>query len=147
MTKQIKLSYPGGSNPYAKFNKLFIFNPFNISNTNLPLRDTNYRCYASNRKKLKDYSLISNTLRKLESSFAAPLNGFRSNEDTQRFIETFVYNEFDNNVKEKTNYVANIDTSILGATVSNYVSGKLKTLNNYIDSLFEVAEHDFLLLR
>ena len=77
----------------------------------------------------------------MDSSFSA--DGFRANDDTQRFIESYVQTEFDNNVDTKPNYVAKVDTSILGAPVSNYIHGKTDLLNVYIDSLFEAVEHEF----
>ena len=98
------------------------------------------RFYASGSKGQKDYSLISNTLRKLDSSLA--VNGFVVNESSQRFIESFVYNEFESNTTKRPNYIASIDTNILGSTVSNYINSKLDMLNTYIDSLFEVSKQN-----
>lgn len=98
------------------------------------------RFYASTSKGNKDYSLISNTLRLMDSSFTT--NGFIANNDTQRFIESFVYNEFSSSVVVKPNYVAHVDTNILGVTVSSYINSKVDILNTYVDSLFEVTKQD-----
>lgn len=98
------------------------------------------RFYASTTKGKKEYSLISKTLRKLDSSLS--VNGFVANNDTQRFIESFVYNENTNNVDAKPNFIASVDTSILGGAVSNYVNNKLDMMNTYIDSLFKVVKQD-----
>ena len=89
---------------------------------------------------VKDSSLISNTLRILDSSLTA--NGFIANNDTQIFIESFVQDEFVSSTNVKSNYVASVDISIVGDTVSKCVNSKLYILNTYIDSLYESAEHD-----
>lgn len=68
--------------------------------------------------------------------------GFIANEKTQKFIEGFVYSEFSSNTVTKPNYVANVNTNLLGNVLATYVNSKIGMLNTYIDSLLEVTKQD-----
>ena len=97
------------------------------------------RSFAYMGKEKHKYSLINDTLRRLDTKYT--IEGFISNEETLRFIEQFVSNEYAG-VESTKNYVASVDTSILGKSVSDYVNGKLEMLNKYIDTLFLVSKQN-----
>ena len=96
--------------------------------------------FRKKRNKGKDYSLIINTLGLLDSPLS--VNGFVANEKTQKFLEGFLYNEFSSNAVVKPNYVASVNTALLGDTMGKYINSKTSMLNTYIGSLLKVTKQE-----
>lgn len=88
--------------------------------------------YYSKSRVGRDYTLFYSVLLKLKSSIDN--KGFIVNEDTERFIEQFLINEFDSDNKN-TSYLGDVNTDMLGGIVSKYILSKEGILTTYIGNL------------
>lgn len=101
---------------------------FSVGLSAIKLRASGNRFYSSISKGKLNYSLISDSLNKIDSKFA--IEGYIANDKTQMAIEQFISDEFSINPTTK-NYVGSVDTSILGNLVSDYVHNKSEMMDTY----------------
>ena len=102
------------------------------------LLNINKRAYSAKGEKIY-YSLITNILSKLDSSFSN--KGFIANEITQPYIGEFVSSVFVSK-HTKTPFISKVDPSITGGVVSKYLKEKMDELNIYTRSLLYSLKHN-----
>lgn len=118
-------------------------NKITVMNTNINTR-INTRQYASinspiNSSNQSKYNFLSQVLNKLNITINS--NNCKINRKSQLEIESFLFDEFTTKGTNDVIKIRGLDSSVFGATLSNFIISKESFLDSYINNITKSLEN------